>query len=121
MPAVEDRTGELCLKLETLSAKVALLKDCLAKQRCSAKLEHYWELEKIRSSFREFKWRIEQLEGEDDSELGRHRQIIEATWTELVVTIDFLLAVLPEKNVTRSNQLAHPMPREASQSFQLQS
>ena len=121
MPVIEGRTNELCMKLETLSAKVALLKDRLAEQTYSVKLEHYWELEKIRTCFGEFKWRVEQLEGDDDSEMQRHELVLETTWAELVAAIDLLLAVLPEKYVTKNGSHAHQMLGKARQNFLLQS
>jgi hypothetical protein len=38
----------------------------MAQQRASVKLEHYGELAYLRTRFAEFKWRIEQLEEDDD-------------------------------------------------------
>ncbi len=45
-------------EVEDLAARVAQLKGRFAKQKVSVKLEHYWELEYVRTSFAEFKRRI---------------------------------------------------------------
>jgi len=42
-------------EVEDLAARVAQLKGRFAKQKVSVKLEHYWELEYVRTSFAEFK------------------------------------------------------------------
>jgi hypothetical protein len=59
------------------------------------KLEHYWELAHVRSRFAEFKWRVEQLEEDDDLQLNRDQEVIEATWNDLMHAVDTLLATLP--------------------------
>jgi NAD(P)-dependent dehydrogenase (short-subunit alcohol dehydrogenase family) len=41
------------------------------KQQVSVKLEHYWELEYVRTRFTEFRRRVQELEKADDSELAR--------------------------------------------------
>lgn len=78
-------------KVDDLSDRVALLKNRLATQTCGVRLEHYWELENIRSSFAEFKWRLDQL-GDDH----RDQEAFESAWTKLAYAIDNLLAALPE-------------------------
>ena len=59
------------------------------------KLEHYWELADVRSRFAEFKWRVEQLEEDDDLRLKRDQEVIEVTWNDLMHAVDTLLAALP--------------------------
>jgi hypothetical protein len=82
-------------EVEDLASRVALLKGRFAKQKVSVKLEHYWELAHLRSLFAEFKWRIQQLEEDDDLQLKRHQEVIEATWNELMHAVDTLLVALP--------------------------
>ena len=82
-------------EVEDLASKVALLKGRFAKQKVSVKLEHYWELAHLRSLFAEFKWRVQRLEEDDDLQLKRHQEVIEATWNELMHTVDMLLVALP--------------------------
>ena len=82
-------------EVEDLASKVALLKGRFAKQKVSVKLEHYWELAHLRSLFAEFKWRIQRLEEDDDLQLKRHQEVIEATWNELMHAVDMLLVALP--------------------------
>jgi hypothetical protein len=82
-------------EVEDLASRVALLKGRFAKQKVSVKLEHYWELAQLRSLFAEFKWRVQQLEEDDDLQLKRHQEVIEATWNELMHAVDMLLVALP--------------------------
>ena len=82
-------------EVEDLASKVALLKGRFAKQKVSVKLEHYWELAHLRSLFAEFKWRVQRLEEDDDLQLKRHQEVIEATWNELMHAVDMLLVALP--------------------------
>lgn len=86
-----DRVAE---QVEDLGSQVHLLQNRFTKQRVSVKLEHYWELANVRSLFAEFKWRIEQLEEDDDVQLKRDQQVIEETWNQLMRAVDSLLAVL---------------------------
>jgi hypothetical protein len=83
-------------KVETLATRVHLLKERMAKQRINVKLEHYWELEYLRSRFGEFKWRVEQLEEDDELQLKRDQDVIEASWNELMRAVDILLDALPD-------------------------
>jgi hypothetical protein len=78
-----------------LASRVALLNGRFAKLKVSVKLEHYWELEDIRNRFAEFKRRVEELEDADDRELGRLQEAAEATWKDLIHSVDTLLAALP--------------------------
>jgi hypothetical protein len=105
MHLTEACRGAVYEKVEDLSARVALIKERLAKQKYSVRLTHYWELERVRSCFAEFKWRVEQLEAEDDYQMRRHdEQALEAAWTELSHALDILLTALPEARALRAGQ-----------------
>jgi len=82
-------------EVEDLAARVAQLKGRFAKQKVSVKLEHYWELEYVRTSFAEFKRRIADLEDADDAELAKFQEAVEAAWKDLIHAVDTLLAALP--------------------------
>lgn len=91
---------EACLdqvvgEVEDLAARVAQLKGRFAKQKVSVKLEHYWELEYVRTSFAEFKRRIADLEDADDDQLAKFQEAVEAAWKDLIHAVDTLLAALP--------------------------
>ena len=91
---------EACLdqvvgEVEDLAARVALLKGRFAKQKVSVKLEHYWELEYVRTSFAEFKRRIADLEDADDAQLAKFQEAVETAWKDLLHAVDTLLAALP--------------------------
>jgi hypothetical protein len=95
MQLKEDYLDRVLGEVEDLASRVALLKGRLARQNVSVKLEHYWELADVRSRFAEFKWRVEQLEEDDDLQLKRDQGVIEATWNDLMHAVDTLLAALP--------------------------
>ena len=82
-------------EVEDLAARVAQLKGRFAKQKVSVKLEHYWELEYVRTSFAEFKRRIEDLEDADDAQLVKFQEAVEVAWKDLLHAVDTLLAALP--------------------------
>jgi hypothetical protein len=82
-------------EVEDLSARVALLKGRFAQQKVSVKLEHYWELEYVRTSFAEFKRRIQDLEYADDAQLDKFQEAVETAWKDLNHAVDTLLAALP--------------------------
>ncbi|HXR32115.1 MAG TPA: hypothetical protein VN830_00295 [Verrucomicrobiae bacterium] len=82
-------------EVEDLASRVAQLKGRFAKQKVSVKLEHYWELEYVRTSFAEFKRRIEDLEDADDTQLAKFQEAVEAAWKDLIHAVDTLLAALP--------------------------
>lgn len=91
---------ELCLErvvgeVEDLASRVAELKGRFAQQRVSVKLEHYWELEYVRTGFAEFKRRIQDLEFAEDRELEKFQEAVESAWRDLVHAVDTLLAALP--------------------------
>ena len=82
-------------EVEDLASRVALLKGRFAKQRVSVKLDHYWELEFVRTRFTEFKRRIETLEYADEPELPRLQENVDVAWKELMQAVDTLMAALP--------------------------
>jgi hypothetical protein len=82
-------------EVEDLAARVTQLKGRFAKQKVSVKLEHYWELEYVRTSFAEFKRRIADLEDADDAQLAKFQEAVEVAWKDLIHAVDTLLAALP--------------------------
>jgi len=88
---LERAVGEV----EDLSARVTLLKNRFARQKVNVKLEHYWELEYVRTRFSEFKHRIQELEDAEDGEIARIQEAVEVAWKDLIHAVDSLLAALP--------------------------
>ena len=82
-------------EVEDLADRVAVLKDRFARQKVNVKLEHYWELEYVRTRFSEFKHRIQALEDADEDEIARTQQAVELAWKDLIHAVDTLLAALP--------------------------
>ncbi len=82
-------------EVEDLSSRVSELKGRFAKQKVSVKLEHYWELEYVRTRFTEFKRRIEDLEEAQNGELDRLQESVEIAWKDLIHAMETLLAALP--------------------------
>jgi hypothetical protein len=87
-----DQVGN---EVEDLSSRVALLKTNFDLQTPTVKLEHYWELEHIRSCFKEFKIRVGDLEDADDLRLERNHDAVEVARNDLVQAVDALLGALP--------------------------
>jgi hypothetical protein len=82
-------------EVEDLSSRVSELKGRFAKQKVCVKLEHYWELEYVRTRFTEFKRRVEDLENAEDGELDRFQDSVEIAWKDLLQAMETLLAALP--------------------------
>ena len=82
-------------EVEDLASRVAALKMRFAKQRVSVKLEHYWELEYVRTRFAEFKHRVRELEDAEDEELAKMQEAVEVAWKDLIHAVETLLAALP--------------------------
>jgi hypothetical protein len=82
-------------EVENLSSRVALLKTNFSLQTPTAKLEHYWELEHVRSCFKEFKARVGDLQDADDLHLEDSHDVVEVAWNDLVQAVDVLLGALP--------------------------
>jgi len=83
-------------EVEDLASRVAVLKGWFAKQKVSVKLDHYWELEFVRSRFTEFKWRIEELEYADEPELAMLQENVDSAWKELMQAVDTLRPRFPD-------------------------
>ena len=81
-------------EVEDLASRVALLKGRFAKQKASVKLDHYWELEYVRTRFAEFKHRVEQLEDADNRELARLQRNVDTAWNDLMRAVDTLMSAL---------------------------
>jgi len=82
-------------EVDHLASLVAALKGRFAKQKVSVKLDHFWELEFVRTRFTEFKQRIEALEDADEQELPRLQEAVDGAWRELMQTVDALTVALP--------------------------
>lgn len=94
MEAKEAYLDRVTTEVEDLAARVALLKGRFAKQKVSVKLDHYWELEYVRTRFAEFKHRVEQLEDGDDPELSRLQENVDAAWNDVMKAVDTLMTAL---------------------------
>lgn len=81
-------------EVEEVASRVAELKGRFAKQKVSVKLDHYWELDYVRSRFAEFKRSIQLLEGAEDPEFSRLQQNVDAAWKGLMQAVDRLMAAL---------------------------
>lgn len=94
MQAKEAYLDRVTTEVEEVASRVAQLKGRFAKQKVSVKLDHYWELDYVRSRFAEFKRRIQELEDADDPELARLQENVDAAWKELMQAVDNLMAAL---------------------------
>lgn len=90
----ESCLDQVVTEVEDLSARVAILKQRFAKQKVSVKLEHYWELEYVRTRFSEFKRRVRDLEDADDCEIPRLQESVESAWRDLLHAVEALLGAL---------------------------
>lgn len=88
---LERAVGEV----EDVAARVALLKTRFARQKVNVKLEHYWELEYVRTCFTQFKRAIQALEEAGDTEIDRTQQSVEMAWKDLIHAVETLLCALP--------------------------
>ncbi|HXJ13029.1 MAG TPA: hypothetical protein VNH19_12220 [Candidatus Limnocylindrales bacterium] len=82
-------------EVDQLASRVAVMKGLFARQKVSVKLDHYWELEFVRTRFTEFKRRIEDLEDADEPELPRLQENVDASWNELMQAVDKLMTAIP--------------------------
>ncbi|HUL35721.1 MAG TPA: hypothetical protein VL128_17695 [Candidatus Eisenbacteria bacterium] len=94
MLAKEAYLDRVTSEVEEIASRVAQLKGRFAKQKVSVKLDHYWELDYVRSRFAEFKGRIQQLEDADDPELAQLQSNVDLAWRDLLLAIDKLMAAL---------------------------
>ena len=81
-------------EVEDLVSRVAILKGRFAKQKVNVKLEHYWELEYVRTRFAEFKRRVMDLEDAEDSQLPKVQEGVEVAWKDLIDAVETLMAAL---------------------------
>ena len=95
----QDYSHRIFTEVEDIASRVHLLKERLAKQNVSVRLEHYWKLAHVRRTVAEFKCSVEQLEEGEDSQCNRDYERIEATWNKLVRAVDVLLATIPVKSL----------------------
>jgi hypothetical protein len=72
-PPERKNSGARGREKEVLCSRVSELKGRFAKQKVRVKLEHYWELEYVRTRFTEFKRRVEDLENAGDGIDSRYR------------------------------------------------
>jgi hypothetical protein len=89
--ALLDRIAQ---DFEDLALRVARTIASFAKQKTSVQLEHYWELERVRRQFAEFKKRLIDLEDSDGLQDWEIHTAVEATWNELVRAVDDLQSTL---------------------------
>jgi len=82
-------------EVEDLAARVAILKGRFARQKVSVKLEHYWELEYVRTRFAEFKRRVADLEEAEDTQIEKIQEAVEVAWKDLIHAVETLLAAMP--------------------------
>ena len=94
MQAREAYLDRVTTEVEEVASRVAQLKGRFAKQKVSVKLDHYWELDYVRTRFAEFKQRIQQLEDADDPELARLQENVDIAWKELLQAVDSLMTAL---------------------------
>jgi hypothetical protein len=94
MIAREAYLDRVTTEVEEVASRVAQLKGRFAKQKVSVKLDHYWELDYVRSRFAEFKRRIQELEDADDPELARLQEDVDIAWKDLMRAVDALMVAL---------------------------
>jgi hypothetical protein len=82
-------------EVEELTARIALLKARIAKQKVSVKLQYYLELEYVRNRFAEFKRRVQELEDAPDERLEDVEEATELAWRDLKHAVDTLIEALP--------------------------
>jgi len=95
MQLKEAYLNRVAREVEDLSSRIAILKARFAKQKVNVKLEHYWELEFLRTRFAEFKHRVTDLEDAEDAQLSKMQESVEVAWNDLINAVETLLAALP--------------------------
>ena len=81
-------------EVEDLASRVASLKGRFAKQKINVKLEHYWELDHVRTRFAEFKRRVAELEDAEDEKLDQFQEATEVAWKDLMRAVETLSEAL---------------------------
>lgn len=94
MQLKEAYLNRVAREVEDLASRVAILKARFAKQKVNVKLEHYWELEFLRTRFAEFKHRVMDLEDAEDAQLPKRQESVEVAWNDLINAVETLTAAL---------------------------
>jgi hypothetical protein len=94
MQLKEAYLNRVAREVEELASRVAILKSRFAKQKVNVKLEHYWELEFLRTRFAEFKHRVMDLEDAEDAQLPKRQESVEVAWNDLINAVETLTAAL---------------------------
>jgi hypothetical protein len=94
--ALLDRVAQ---DFEDLALRVSRIIASFAKQKATVQLEHYWELERVRRQFAEFKKRLTDFEDSDGSHDGEIDTAV-ATWNELVRAVNDLQNTLANCTTT---------------------
>jgi len=94
MQLKEAYLGRVVREVEELASRVAILKARFARQKVNVKLEHYWELEFLRTHFAEFKHRVMDLEDAEDAQLPKMQEGVEVAWKDLINAVETLTAAL---------------------------
>ena len=94
MQLKEAYLGRVVREVEELASRVAILKARFARQKVNVKLEHYWELEFLRTRFAEFKHRVMDLEDAEDAQLPKMQEGVEVAWKDLINAVETLTAAL---------------------------
>jgi len=81
-------------EVEEVASRVAQLKGRFATQKVTVKMDHYWELDYVRTRFTEFKRRVQHLEDADELELPQLQVKVDAAWKELLEAVDTLMTAL---------------------------
>ena len=95
----ESLLDHVARDFEELALRVARIIASFRSQKTTVQLEHYWELERVRIQFAEFKRRLIDLEDSD----GLESTAVEASWKELVLALDDLQNALAAANGSLSD------------------
>ena len=94
MQLKEAYLNRVAREVEDLSSRFAILKARFAKQKVNVKLEHYWELESLRTRFADFKRRVVDLEDAEEAQLPKMQEGVEVAWKDLLNAVETLTAAL---------------------------
>ena len=94
MQLKEAYLDRVAREVEDLASRVAILKARFARQKVNVKLEHYWELEFLRTRFAEFKHRVMDLEDAEEAQLPKMQEGVEVAWKDLLNAVETLTAAL---------------------------
>lgn len=94
--------------VEDLPLRIARMMASFAKQKTTVQLQHYWELERVRMYFAEFKSRLTDLEDAGPLEVEENQTAVETTWNGLVRAVDELQCKLAGANGSSSRTRLTP-------------